>query len=56
MNAIIGNAAGVTGAVGAPMLVVYWWFPRKLRFVRRFFVSLTGLAMIVVLAWIYLHR
>lgn len=56
MHEIFGNALGVAGAVGGPMLVVYFWFPRKLRFVRRFCVSLTGLSMIVVLVWIYLHR
>jgi hypothetical protein len=56
MNAIVGNAAGVAGAVGGPMLAVYWWFPRRLRFARRFFVSVTGLSMIGLLVWIYIRR
>jgi hypothetical protein len=56
MDEFVGNALGATGAVVGPMLFMYWWFPRKLRFVRRLSVSLTGILMIVVLVWIYLHR
>jgi hypothetical protein len=56
MHEIFGNALGFAGAVGGPMLVVYFWFPRKLRFARRFIVTMTGLLMVVLLLWIYLRR
>jgi hypothetical protein len=56
MHEILGNAMGVAGAVAGPMVVVYFWLPRKLRFARRFSAMLTGMAMIAVLVWVYLHR
>jgi hypothetical protein len=56
MQEIFGNAIGATGVVAGPMLVVYWWFPRKLRFARRFSVLLTGTFMIGLLVWAYFHR
>jgi len=56
MHELFGNAIGVTGAVAGPMFVVYFWFPRKLRFARRFSVLVTGVFMVVVLVWMYLHR
>jgi len=56
MHELFGNALGVTGAVAGPMIVVYFWFPRKLRFARRFSVMVTGVLMMTVLAWMYLHR
>ena len=55
MHELFGNAIGVAGAVGGPMLVVYFWFPRKLRFARRFVVILTGTFMIALLVWMYVH-
>ena len=56
MHELFGNALGMTGAVAGPMIVVYIWFPRKLRFARRFSVMVTGIFMMTVLAWMYLHR
>jgi|KBSMisStaDraftv2_1062788.scaffolds.fasta_scaffold1025985_2 hypothetical protein len=56
MRDVFGNAIGVVGVVAGPMLVVYCWFPRKLKFARRFSVMLTGASMIALLAWMYLHR
>ena len=56
MHELFGNAIGVTGAVAGPMFVVYFWFPRKLRFARRFSAILTGVFMVAVLVWMYLHR
>jgi hypothetical protein len=56
MHEILGNAMGVAGAVAGPMIVVYFWFPRKLRFARRFSVLLTGVFMTAALVWMYLHR
>lgn len=56
MHELFGNAIGAAGAVAVPMFVVYFWFPRKLRFARRFSAMLTGLSMVAVLVWMYLHR